>query len=78
MKQLFIILVLYFVPLYSFSQRTYFDHGFAESYNLDYSFIGGKWNKTHLKYYINNSSNHLTPTVRENAIKTALQRWGAV
>jgi hypothetical protein len=78
MKQLFIILVLYFVPLYSFSQRTYFDHGFAESYNLDYSFIGGKWNKTHLKYYINNSSNHLTPTVRENAIKTALQRWAAV
>lgn len=34
-----------------------------------------KWNKNHLTYYINNSTNDLNTTLTEMIIKKAFQHW---
>jgi predicted Zn-dependent protease len=45
---------------------------------LRYGLSGAKWNKTALKYYIYNTSAHLTAAQRETIIQAAFQRWAAV
>ena len=37
-----------------------------------------KWATTHLKYYINNSSIHMTATRREAAIQNAFATWSSI
>lgn len=37
-----------------------------------------KWNKTNLKFYLNNNSTHLTAQERESAINYALSQWADV
>lgn len=43
-----------------------------------YNLSGGKWNKLELTYYIENTSKHLTPEVRERSITKALASWHSV
>lgn len=75
-SSLFLLFLLFSLKMYS--QEILFDKGFAHSNNLKYALFDTKWNKTHLKYYIYNTSSHLTPAERENAIQTALHRWSLV
>ena len=44
----------------------------------DYVCYGEKWNKTNLKFYLNNNSTHLTAQERESAINYALSQWADV
>lgn len=44
--------------------------------NSKYVIGNAKWNKTELKYYIFNSSTHLTSIERETAIQNAFNTWG--
>lgn len=78
MKKTIFTFLLLFVSYYSFSQKLIYDHGFEGSQDLRYELFGTQWNTTHLKYYIDNTSAHLTAVERENAIKKALERWSLV
>lgn len=44
----------------------------------DYVISNHYWNKTNLKYYIYNSSTHLTAQERENVIINSFAKWSAV
>jgi hypothetical protein len=46
--------------------------------HLRYSLSGTSWSSLSLKYYIYNTSDHLTSGQRENIIQTAFQTWAAV
>lgn len=43
-----------------------------------HSLSGAKWNKLSLRYYINNSSNHLTASQRQSIIQQAFSAWESV
>ena len=74
----FIIFVFLFTVILSgvYSQRLY-DHGILRDGN-NYALGPSKWNKETLKYYIYNSSSHLTYSERENAIREAFKLWSDV
>lgn len=77
MKKFITIISFLLISLHIFSQGTLYDYGFEGS-NSKYVTFSTKWNKTHLKYYIDNTSSHLTASQREHAIQTALYRWSLV
>lgn len=59
------------------SQQIMIDNGPLTG-NNNYALNGSKWDHTTLKYYIHNSSSHLTAYIRETAISNALQTWASV
>ncbi len=78
MKYISFAIAFLLLSVKSFSQELVYDYGFDESNNLKYVVNDSRWDKTHLKYYIENTSSHLTASQREHAIKTALTRWSFV
>ena len=78
MKHIIFVIAFLFLPLQLFSQELVYDYGFDEPNNQKYVINNSTWDKTHLKYYIENTSSHLTAAQREHAIKTALARWTLV
>ena len=74
MKRFILLFFLSTIAIFKvYSQRLY-DNGPLTGDN-NYVLQGSKWNKTTLKYYIYNSSSHLTTTERENAIRSAFALW---
>lgn len=75
MKNLFIaMMAVLLFPIHLSAQLVTIDNGPLCGDN-NYSLNGSKWNKTNLKYYIYNTSAHLTPTARETAINNAFDQW---
>jgi hypothetical protein len=74
MKQFLILFaVSLFITTSVHSQRLY-DNGPLTG-DGNYVLAGAKWNSTTLKYYIYNTSSHLTASQRESAIQTAFNLW---
>jgi predicted Zn-dependent protease len=81
MKKLAFIIIALFMATAGYTQVIYNDNWplpGTDDMQLEYGLIGSKWNKTALKYYIYNTSAHLTAAQRETIIQTAFQRWSAV
>lgn len=76
MKRFLLLLISATAYCNCFSQQLY-DNGPIIDLNFNYSLQGAKWNTTSLYYYIDNTSNHLTYTERENAIVNAFNTWAA-
>jgi hypothetical protein len=79
MKKL-VTLFLLSIAMYSHSQ-VLIDNGPLSDPNVQlacYTLSGAKWNTLSLKYYLNNSSNHLTVTQRQNIIQQAFLAWETV
>ena len=75
MKHFFIICYLMCVVLIKGYAQQIIDYGPLYG-NSKYVIGNAKWNKTELKYYIFNSSTHLTSIERETAIQNAFNTWG--
>lgn len=73
MKRLLSLLLLTLSVTISYSQRIY-DNGPLTG-GLKYVLNGTKWNKYVLRYYIYNSSDHMTANTRQYAIDHAFTTW---
>jgi hypothetical protein len=74
MKRFLIVFItIFYLSNLLYSQRLY-DNG-ALTGSGNYVLQGAKWNKTTLKYYIYNTSTHLTSIQRESAIVEAFKLW---
>lgn len=75
-KLIFTIITVLIIPTIIRAQQVLIDNGPLVGDN-NYSLNGSKWSKTTLKYYIYNTSSHLTAYQCNTAISNAFQTWSS-